>query len=104
MAKRRDGRRGLQDQEHRHRAGVEPPAGEDPLLRAGRGRHQGRAGRLQEESGTRRSARRERGRTAKVKGRTRSMEDTASVTPLVTLTPNTIKQARVLKKVTGLAT
>src|SRR5207247_10303291 len=102
MAERPDGRGGPQGQKHRPRAGVEPPAGEDPLLRAGRGRHQGRAGRLQEESVSRRGARRESGRTGKVKGRMRSMEDTASVTPIVTLAPNAIKEVKRLQEVQGL--
>ena len=47
VAQGQDGRRGGQDQEHRHREGAEAAAGEDPLLGAGRGRDQGGAGRLQ---------------------------------------------------------
>ena len=39
----------LADQEHRHRQRAEPAAGEDSLLGAGRGRHQGGHRRLQEE-------------------------------------------------------
>src|SRR5439155_130833 len=45
-----DGRRGAADQEHPHRAGALAPAGQDPLLGAGRGRHQGRDRRLEEEA------------------------------------------------------
>ena len=41
----------LANQEHRHRQRAEPAAGEDPLLGAGRRRHQGRHRRLQEEGG-----------------------------------------------------
>jgi len=37
-------------QEHPHRAGALAPAGQDPLLGAGRGRHQGRDRRLEEEA------------------------------------------------------
>jgi NifU-like protein involved in Fe-S cluster formation len=37
------------NQEYRHRAGVEPPAGENPLLGVGRRCHQSRVGRLSEE-------------------------------------------------------
>ena len=51
VAEGQDARPGARDQEHRHRAGAEPAAGEDPLLGAGRGRHQGGDRRLQAEAG-----------------------------------------------------
>ena len=41
----------LADQEHGHRPGAEPAAGEDSLLGAGRGRDQGGHRRLQAEAG-----------------------------------------------------
>ena len=56
VAEGQDGRRGAGDQEHRHRQRAEPAAGEDSLLGAGRGRHQGGDRRLQEEAGRRRPA------------------------------------------------
>ncbi len=45
-----DDRSGDGDQEHPDRRGAEPAAGEDSLLGAGRGRHQGRHRRLQGEA------------------------------------------------------
>ena len=51
MAEGQDRRRSAADQEHRDRQRAEPAAGEDSLLGAGRGRHQGGDHRLQEEAG-----------------------------------------------------
>ena len=45
----------MDDQEHAHRAGAVAAAGEDPLLGAGRGRHQGGDRRLEEEARARES-------------------------------------------------
>ena len=46
----------MDDQEHPDRRGAEPAAGEDPLLGAGRGRHQGGDRRLQGQAAPRRRA------------------------------------------------
>ena len=57
-----DHRPGDGDQEHPDRRGAEPAAGEDPLLGAGRGRHQGAPSPTTRRSGRPRRARRKRDR------------------------------------------
>ncbi len=63
------GRRGGEDQEHRHRERAQAAAGEDPLLGAGRGRHQGRPrglpGEVVEPAEAKRRRARERERLAR---------------------------------------
>src|SRR5262249_12947076 len=52
VAQGQDGRRGGEDQEHRHRQRAQTAARQDPLLGARRGCDQGRAGRLQGQART----------------------------------------------------